>query len=171
MRKLTLIACAAMFCLGCDDGQSEPAAATPPSSPTAAEQPPATPPANDYANAQIAYDTRIETKDGKSTVYWTATVPTGGWTMQTDQPPLVEESNTLWWARVYVTLTAPGPNDAVTQAVETLEGKYEADRKIDRVEFSVRRKVKGVEPAFAPLYQVVKTGAHFVTDADKAGEK
>lgn len=154
-----LLGCA-LFVSACDE-KPEPAASVPtPSEPIVVAPEPA-------PEVKIEYDTKIETADGKSTVYWTAKVPTGGWTMTTDQAPLVEESGTLWWVRVWVTLEAPDPKDMVTQGFETLTGKYEADRKIDRVEFSVRRKVKGVKYDFAPLYGVVKRGVDWVTDEDK----
>lgn len=166
MRLSVVTACAALSLLGCDPSDSTTVtnnrsttspAPTPPQAPAAPKP---------IVEAELEYGTRIETKDGKSTVYWTAKVPTGGYTMTTDQPPLVEERNTLWWARVYVTIEAPNPKDTVAQAFETLSGKFEADRKIDRVEFSVRRKVKGVESPWAPLYQIVKTGPDGVTPQD-----
>jgi hypothetical protein len=157
------IACSVFVFAGCDESESTSTRKdAPPSAPAAPE-----PPKNDAAKAELTYDTRIETSGEKSTVYWTAKVPTGGWTMTTDQKPSVEERNTLWWVRVWVTIEAPNPNDMVTQAFETLEGKFEADRKINRVEFSVRRKVKGQESQWAPLYSVVKTGPDWVTDDDK----
>ena len=56
----------------------------------------------------------------------------------------------------------------VTQGFQTLTGKFEADKKINRVEFSVRRKVKGEKYDFQPMYSIVKTGPDWVTDADKA---
>lgn len=116
---------------------------------------------------ELEYDTRIEPAGDKSTIHWSVKVPTGGWTMTLDQPPLIEERNTLVWARVYITVEAPNPSDMVTQAFTTLTGSFQADRKVDRVELSARRKTKGVETGFAPAYSVVKTGSEVATPQDK----
>jgi hypothetical protein len=142
----------ALLILGCDQSSTTPVTSDP------ATQPPATdlPPAPKASEVKVEYDTRIETIGEKSTVHWSARVPTGGWTMTLDQPPLVEERNALVWARVYVTIEAPGTDEIVTQAFETLEGRHEANRKVDRVELSARRKVRGQASDFAPAYVVVR---------------
>lgn len=164
MKFPIVVVSAGLLLLGCD--QSDPVSTSQPA--PAAPKAPAAP--EPIVEAKLEYDTRIETVGDKSTVYWTVKVPTGGYTMTTDSPPLVEERNTLWWVRVYATVEAPNPKDMVTQAFETLSGKFEADKKINRVEFSVRRKVKGVESPWAPMYSVVKTGPDYVTPEDKAGQ-
>ncbi len=177
MTRSLLIACIGLSILGCDK-PAQPAAdaaakASKPGLPPAGRQTAGEPTFADAetpVEAKIEYDTKIENVNGKSIVSWTAKVPTGGWTMTTDSAPLVEERNTLWWVRVYVTLQAPDPKEMVAQGFQTLTGKFEADRKINRVEFSVRRTVKGDTSDLKPGYVVVKTGPDWVTDQDKAAK-
>ncbi len=173
MKRSLIIACACLTFIGCDkseDAAPQAAEASKPAliKPLPAGQEPQFAGGEEKPEVKIEYDTKIETVGEKSTVYWTAKVPTGGWTMTLDQKPLVEERNTLWWVRVSATLEAPASGDMVTQGFQTLTGKFEADKKINRVEFSVRRKVKGEKYDFQPMYSIVKTGPDRVTDADKA---
>jgi hypothetical protein len=147
---LTLALVFALF--GCDN--SEPTTAAP-AVPVAAPAPavdmtPATP-------VELEYTTRIEPNGpDKSTIIWTARVPTGGWSMTTDSV-LIEDDMGKMWARVWVTIESPDPNATVTQAFETLTGMHEADKPVEKTEFSVRRMIKGEIPPFAPLYAIVKS--------------
>jgi hypothetical protein len=143
--------------LGCDDEPTPPVSGQP-AAPAA--QAPAKPPLPEVPAIEPEYAIAIEesTSDPKQyTVTWSAKVPTGGWTMKTDNV-LVEEYMGKMAARIYVTLEQPNPSDTVTQAVETVTGKHEAGTvKIERVEFSVRRHVRGIKYDSPALYSVVKS--------------
>jgi hypothetical protein len=140
-----------MAAVSCDDEpSSRPAATGPakPAAPAAAERPAAPDP--EYALA-------VSKSDPKACkVTWSAKVNTGGWKMTTEQV-LVEESMRKVTARVYVILEEPGPDEMVTQAEETLTGTHDAGTtKVDAAELSVKRTRRGGQPAFMPLYVVVK---------------
>jgi hypothetical protein len=84
-------------------------------------------------------------------------VNTTGWTMKTDSV-LVEEHNGAMAARIWVTLEEPNPADKVTEEMTDVTGTHNAGAtKIGRVEFSVRRNVRGVKYTSPNLYSVVKT--------------
>lgn len=140
---LTLIAC-----------EKEPAASPAPATPQ-------TPAAPEWQRApEPTYDAAIEVISEDPPKYaatWSATVSTGGWTMTTEsvlvEPPSFGDGMV---ARVSVILEEPGPGETVTQALETLTGRHEADQPITQIEFSVKRTVRGDTSPWAPLYKVVK---------------
>lgn len=160
MKRSILVVCAGFLILGCDDPaepqpiQSE--ASKPSINTGAAGGEPRFATSSEKAPAKLEYDYKIEPTGEKSTVTWTAKVPTGGWTMTTDQV-LVEETMGSVWARIYVTIEAPNPSEMVTHGFQTLTGKHDADKKVDKVELSVRRKTQGDDPGLKPMYAVVKT--------------
>lgn len=143
LRSLASLALLAVL-VGCDN---EPVAT--PATPAA--------PANPSAPAAAAnYKPDYTLTLADNTVTWSAVVNTGGWTMTTDQV-LVEDSMGKTSARIYITLEQPGPDEITTQALETLEDKHTADRKLDSAELSVRRKIRNQDTTGAALYSIVKT--------------
>ena len=126
---------------------SEPAASTPIANP---------PPRPAY---QPEYTLTIEpnASGAGSVVKWTAFVNSGGWTMATDKV-LVEDSMGATVARVYIILEEPGPDEMVTQALETLRGEHATEQVVTKAELSVKRNTRGADTGgFAALYSIVKT--------------
>lgn len=91
-------------------------------------------------------------------VKWTARVNTGGWKLIVDSKSVEEKHRELRAAAVYATLEAPGDGEAVTEAMETLTGEFDAgEQKVDKADLHVRRKIRGQKTDFAPLYGIVAT--------------
>jgi hypothetical protein len=147
---LALLLC--LFSLSCDDKS--------PSSPAASSGGAVSTAPAEIKELPVEYAIAIEestTEPKTYSVKWSAQVNSGGWGMKTETV-LVEELNGAMACRIWVTLTQPHPTDVVSQGIETLTAKHDAGTtKIERVEFSARRMVSGVTPAYAPLYSVVKT--------------
>jgi len=77
--------------------------------------------------------------------------------MKTDSV-LVEEHNGAMACRIYVTLDEPNPSETVKEGMTDVTGKHDAGTtKIERVEFSVRRNVRGVKYISPNMYSVVKS--------------
>jgi hypothetical protein len=142
--------------VSCDEQPSSGPVAADPATP-AASAPPANAPrpaAPDPEYTLAVSDSEADPKTYKVT--WSAKVNTGGWKMTTEQV-LVEESMRKVTARVYVILEEPGPDEMVTQAQETLIGTHDAGAtKVDAAELSVKRTRRAGQPAFLPMYVVVK---------------
>lgn len=129
----------------------------PPAGGQAAPAPaPAQPSAPAAPAAEPEYTIAIEREGEAYVVVWTATVPTGGWSM-TAESVLVEEVMGKRTARVYSVLEAPAPDEMVSQAVESLTVRHPAGTEpVVAGELSIKRTVKGPAPMWAPLYSVVK---------------
>lgn len=142
------------ICLSaCDDKP----AATPPPVPAADQKPKTDPPKKPRYNPEYAIAIEESKTDPKQyTVTWKAKVNSQGWTMKTDSV-LVEEYNGAMAARIYVTLEEPNPSETVKEEMTEVTGQHDAKTtKIERVEFSVRRNVRGVNYTSPNLYSVVK---------------
>lgn len=84
----------------------------------------------------------MESAPPQYAVRYSATVPTGGWEMQTDEVRLIEGVLTL-----RVTLIKPDRNTMVTQALETLRDQYLAGTaRVDVVNIFARQHERGSEP-------------------------
>ena len=91
---------------------------------------------------QPAYTLMVEVMESQPEQYsvsWSAEVNTGGWIMRTDRVEISDNT-----AMVYIELEQPAPDEIVTQALETLRGRYEAGMQvIANAELYVRRIVRG----------------------------
>lgn len=127
---------------------------------TGVDKKPAAPPApkKELVRVKPVYDVTLKTGEGEadpSVVTWTAKVPTSGWKMTTESV-LVEETTGKMAARVWVILEQPGPDEQVTAKEETLTGEATDKRKIERVEFSAKVAVRGIDDPKRAYYVVEK---------------
>ena len=103
----SIIAAALAVSLGCSGGGSD------------GDAPGVDPPAPSYDGPPFSFDVAAE--GGATEFRWAVTVPTGGWELRFDgartKPPVGH-------AEIRVRLVRPGPDEMVTQALETLEGEY-----------------------------------------------
>lgn len=89
-------------------------------------------------------------------VKWSAKVNTGGWSLKTESV-LVEESMQKRIARVYAILESPGPEEIVTQSIETLSGSHDAGAvQVDGAELSIKRVTRGDKSGYLPMYVIVQ---------------
>lgn len=144
----------AMLLGGCGE---EPAPAPAPVPQSSVPAPPAAPKQITLSPQDYGLEIKAsETDPKKYTVVWTARVPTGGWKLTTDSV-LVEDSMGKTAARIWATLEQPGPDEMVTQAVETLSATHDAGTtKIDQAELSIRQHIRGVKYDTPALYGIVK---------------
>jgi len=86
----------------------------------------------------------VDVEESATNLAWSVEVPSGGWSLSFDRA----QSNRITGAiDVYVTLTAPGPEETVTQALETHEGDYRHGRTaFDRAQLLVRMIERGEDP-------------------------
>jgi hypothetical protein len=86
-------------------------------------------------------------------VKWTAGVNTGGWKLSVDSARVEDKHRELRAAEIYTTLEEPGEAEAVTEAMETLSGEYDAGtQKVDKAEIFYRRTMRGRVENWAPSY-------------------
>lgn len=91
-------------------------------------------------------------------IEWTAEVNTGGWLMTTDEVTFDSTEDGAALAQVYVTLREPGPDEMVTQMMETLISIHDAGHnQVDEAELHVRRTQRNVTPEEEPEYELVKS--------------
>lgn len=104
---------------------------------------------------QPTYDVTLEVMESQPPQYaaaWGVRVNTGGWRLIQDE--VTREEGLV---KVYVTLEKPGPDEIVTQAFETLEGRFDSGIEvIERIELYVNSTVRGGEQR-EPQYTLVAT--------------
>lgn len=149
-----VVALLSIFLPACDDKPT----ATPAPAPAVDQKPKTDPPKKPRYNPEYVIAIEESKTDPKQyTVTWKAKVNSEGWTMKTDSV-LVEELNGAMAARIYVTLEEPNPSETVKEEMTQVSGQHDAKTtKIERVEFSVRRNVRGLKYTSPNLYSVVKS--------------
>ena len=142
--------------VGCgDDSEKTPPPATIPAPPQAARAEAEKPRVEPVYALEI---TPSKDTPKKYIVSWSAKVPTGGWKLIKETVQVEEKHRELRMASVYATLEEPGPNEIVTEAEQTVTDQHDAGtEEVNGAELWVRRRVKGVESPWKPLYAQVKT--------------
>jgi len=82
--------------------------------------------------------------DDGTQIEWSFEVPTGGWGATFARA--TSAGATGDWINVYVDLIEPGPNEIVTQAIETISDSYTHPIESPTVRLFVRQAKHGAEP-------------------------
>jgi hypothetical protein len=117
-----LLACALVLFVGCG-GSTGPAGESAGDDGNGAVEPSAPP----YDGPPVQFTV---TTEGEATTFaWSVTAPTGGWQASFEGAQTNPSTN---HAVIRVVLIRPGPDEIVTQALETIEGDYRHGRLVAR---------------------------------------